>query len=84
MLKSFETEVCLPVECVGKYLRGTSAIFSHAFGNYLPGDPEEISNFRVYIDLHGKKIDISELLTERERSILLNNFIESCREEESA
>ena len=82
--KSIQIEANVMVECEGKYCAGTKAQFNRIFGNWLPGDPDEISSFRVFINLHGQRIEISNVLSASERSVLASTFIDSCRAEESA
>ncbi len=71
-----DTEAFINVICEGSLSRGTSARFSHVFGNWLPGDPEEVLNFRVYIDNGKERLDITNFLTEKERSKLETDYLE--------
>lgn len=84
MKKSFETEATVAVEVEGFYKSPTAVKFSHAFGNYLPGDHDDASNVKVFINVNGQRFEITAALTQAEKDSLESHFLESCREDQLA
>lgn len=87
-----ESEITLSgVECEGNYRKGTPDYFDQAHGNWLPGDPEEIEDFKVFLSsskaLPGtserseRRIEITEFLSEEEYETLYNEMLECERGE---
>lgn len=44
-----DIEIKITVECEGEYKSGTKDRYDSAHGNYLPGDPPEVDNFKVFL-----------------------------------
>lgn len=69
----------------GDYTKGYDAYFSKSFGNYLPGEPEDVTDFKVYLvklDEQNKEqlLDITDWLSPRKKDRLMTDFMEHCRE----
>jgi hypothetical protein len=50
MSVEFTTTINVCIQVDGSYSPETPAYYSHGFGNWLPGDPEEVTA-RVYLQL---------------------------------
>lgn len=81
-MKTFEIEAAFVVQCEGVFRRGKPARFDNSFGNWLPGEPDEVSKFKVYINSHGIKTDITSAISTEEREIFMSYFIEHCRNDD--
>lgn len=85
-----EIEIELQVECEGTYRKGSPDYFDSSFGNWLPGDPEEVDNFKVFLrcptpkkhHLQEPQLEITQFLSESEYEELYNAYLEQCREAE--
>jgi len=75
----------LDLLCVGDYIKGTESYFDKSFGNYLPGEPEDVLNFKIYLTKMDKEnkeqlLDVTDWISDKEKDRLITNFMEHCRE----
>lgn len=62
MSRQITKKVSIEVEIDFKYLKGTDPEYNSRHGNYLPGDPTEINDIKVFIANQGKRIEITKFL----------------------
>lgn len=67
-----EDRIEVLVEASADYRRGTKPYFSCAHGNWLPGDPAEITNFKCKIGDH----DITKLIPDAVTEILSEKLLQ--------
>ena len=66
--------------CTGDYQRKTNDYFDKSFGNWLPGDPESVSDFKIFLENDdGSRLEVTKYITEIEHDRLLEQFYEECR-----
>jgi hypothetical protein len=71
-----ESELIVNVE--GDYTPKTKSYFDHNLGNWLPGESAGIENFKVFIVNTNKKVEITDVISEKELDKLKNEFLEYC------
>jgi hypothetical protein len=78
----FDTfDIHLAVICAGAYIASRPSRFCKELGNWLPGEPAHIENFKVYLN----DLEITKQLTEKQLSELESDYLISIESgEESA
>ena len=76
-----EIPMNLTLECQGDYRPGTGDYFNSHMGNWHPGDPEEIDNFKVFLCDGEHRVDITDALSFGQLDELEEKFCQACRDE---
>lgn len=66
MSRQVECKVSIECQIEFDYFKGTEAEYNSRHGNYLPGDPTEISNVKVFLSHVGKRLEITKFLSKSE------------------
>lgn len=70
-----ESNIRLDVECEGVIIPAIKDQFNLCFGNWLPGDPADVENFKVFLTSKSRRIDITSFLDEKEIENLKTEFL---------
>lgn len=63
--------IALDVQCSGDYVSSRPSRFCKEFGNWLPGEPAHIENFKVFLG----DVEITNQLTKKQLSELETDFL---------
>ncbi len=63
--------IALDVRCEGTYVPARPSKYSSEFGNYLPGEPAHIEDFRVFLG----NLEITNELTKAQLSELETDYL---------
>ena len=81
MQTQFDLLLEIEVEVQGDFLKGKPSQFNSQFGNYLPADPAEVKNMKVFLVKDNMRIEITKFLPQMDLEYLESEFI-SAKEEE--
>jgi hypothetical protein len=80
MSRMEEIEIKTTVECEGNYLPAKPDHYED--GQWYPGDPADVTNFKVFMSLNGKRIEITDYLPIDHLQELEGEFLQICEGDE--